>query len=80
MATEPTNMDKDNGIKSVVGNGLRPDIWAEFKERFNIDRIGEFYGASEGNGGFANVFNKDCTVGLPRPRQKLSRMMSKKIK
>ena len=71
MATEPTSIDKDNGIKSVVGNGLRPDIWAEFKERFNIDRVGEFYGASEGNGGFANVFNKDCTVGLPTAPSKI---------
>ncbi len=71
MTTEPTSMDKDNGIKSVVGNGLRPDIWAEFKERFNIDRVGEFYGASEGNGGFANVFNKDCTVGLPTAPSKI---------
>lgn len=56
--------DRENPIRSIVGNGLRPDIWMEFKERFDIDRIGEFYGASEGNGGFANVFNKDCTVGL----------------
>jgi len=56
--------DTDNRIKAIVGNGLRPDIWHKFKNRFGIERIGEFYGASEGNGGFANVFNKDCTVGL----------------
>ena len=56
--------DKHNPIRAIVGNGLRPDIWLEFKHRFGIERIGEFYGASEGNGGFANVFNKDCTVGL----------------
>lgn len=56
--------DKDNPIRAIVGNGLRPDIWLKFKHRFGIERIGEFYGASEGNGGFANVFNKDCTVGL----------------
>ena len=71
MAAEPSSMDKDNAIKSVVGNGLRPDIWTEFKKRFKIDRIGEFYGASEGNGGFANVFNKDCTVGLPTAPSKI---------
>ena len=64
MAQPPKKDDADNPIRSIVGNGLRPDIWLEFKERFNIDRIGEFYAASEGNGGFANVFNKDCTVGL----------------
>lgn len=56
--------DGDNPIQKIVGNGLRPDIWMEFKQRFNIDRIGEFYAASEGNGGFANLFNKDCTVGM----------------
>ncbi len=57
-------LDKQNTIRTIIGNGLRPDIWLDFKERFEIERIGEFYGASEGNGGFANVFNKACTVGL----------------
>ena len=71
MAGDKSSSDKDNGIRSVVGNGLRPDIWTEFKERFQINRIGEFYGASEGNGGFANVFNKDCTVGLPTAPSKI---------
>ena len=71
MAAEPSSVDKDNGIKSVVGNGLRPDIWMEFKKRFKIDRIGEFYGASEGNGGFANVFIKDCAIGLPPAPSKI---------
>lgn len=56
--------DANNPVRTIVGNGLRPDIWHQFKKRFDIQRIGEFYGASEGNGGFANVFNKDCTVGL----------------
>lgn len=64
MSVPPQPSDKENPIRSIVGNGLRPDIWMDFKERFDIPRIGEFYGASEGNGGFANVFNKDCTVGL----------------
>ena len=64
MSPPPTSKDKQNNIRAIVGNGLRPDIWLDFKERFGIERIGEFYGASEGNGGFANVFNKDCTVGL----------------
>lgn len=56
--------DADNPIKKCVGNGLRPDIWMEFKSRFGIARIGEFYGASEGNGGCVNAFNKDKTVGF----------------
>ena len=56
--------DANNPIRKCVGNGLRPDIWMEFKQRFGIDRIGEFYGASEGNGGCVNAFNKDKTVGF----------------
>ncbi len=64
MSQPVQKSDTQNPIRSIVGNGLRPDIWMQFKERFDIERIGEFYGASEGNGGFANVFNKDCTVGL----------------
>ena len=31
----------------ALGNGLRPDIWMEFKNRFGINRIHEFYGASK---------------------------------
>ena len=47
-----------------MGNGLRPDIWHDFKERFGIGRVTEFYGASEGNVAFANILNKDLTVGM----------------
>ena len=64
MSHPETLKDKENPVRAIVGNGLRPDIWHDFKNRFDIERIGEFYGASEGNGGFANVFNKNCTVGL----------------
>ncbi|MDA9680031.1 long-chain-acyl-CoA synthetase [Gammaproteobacteria bacterium] len=64
MSQPETIKDKANPVRTIVGNGLRPDIWHDFKNRFDIERIGEFYGASEGNGGFANVFNKNCTVGL----------------
>lgn len=42
---------------------MRPDIWMEFKERFGIDKVGEFYASSEGNLAFVNLFNFDCTMG-----------------
>ena len=35
----------------------------QFKNRFGISRVHEFYGASEGNTGFVNIFNFDKTVG-----------------
>ena len=50
------------------GNGLRPAIWDEFTERFGIERVCEFYAASEGNTAFVNVFNVDKTTGIcPTP-------------
>ena len=55
--------DHDNPLSTVMGNGLRPDVWHDFKTRFGIKRVTEFYGASEGNVAFANLFNKDCTIG-----------------
>ena len=72
MGAPRRDNDAENPIRSIVGNGLRPDIWKAFKDRFDIERIGEFYGGSEGNGGFANVFNKDCTVGLASAPVKLA--------
>jgi len=71
MSHPESEKDRENPVRAIVGNGLRPDIWLSFKRRFDIDRIGEFYGASEGNGGFANVFNKDCTVGLATAPSKI---------
>lgn len=56
--------DADNPLERIIGNGLRPDIWMEFKTRFGIERIVEFYGASEGNASFMNLLNKDRTIGM----------------
>lgn len=59
-----SSSDADNPLHTIMGNGLRPDIWDDFKQRFGIKRITEFYSASEGNFAFANIMNKDRTVGL----------------
>jgi len=55
--------DHNNPLMCMMGNGLRPDVWHEFKVRYGIKRIAEFYGSSEGNVAFLNMLNKDCTVG-----------------
>ena len=59
----PRPDDAKNTVKTVIGNGLRPEIWMDFKTRFDIPKIVEFYGASEGNAGFCNTLNFDYTVG-----------------
>ena len=42
------DLDRLHNVTKAFGNGLRPDVWDRFKERFGIDTIGEFYGATEG--------------------------------
>jgi fatty-acyl-CoA synthase len=50
-------------LKIAIGNGLRPEIWARFQERFKIPRIMEFYGATEGNVGMINYDGKIGAIG-----------------
>jgi len=55
--------DRDNPLIKIIGNGLRPDIWRDFKSRFGIAKVYEMYGAAESNLYFVNLLNLDCTVG-----------------
>ncbi len=64
----PKPTDRKHRVRVICGNGLRPAIWDDFTERFGIDRVCEFYAASEGNTAFVNVFNIDKTTGIcPSP-------------
>ncbi len=64
----PSPNDRNHKVRRITGNGLRPDIWKQFKARFGIEEVYEFYAASEGNVAFVNLLNLDCTVGLcPAP-------------
>jgi fatty-acyl-CoA synthase len=56
--------DRQHTVRVIGGNGLQPDIWEQFVTRFNIPRVFEFYGASEGNTGFVNIFNIPKTAGI----------------
>ncbi|KXX75946.1 Fatty acid transporter protein [Madurella mycetomatis] len=49
------NLDKKHRVRSAMGNGLRPDVWDRFKERFGIETIMEFYAATEGALGLWNL-------------------------
>ena len=59
----PQDDDRDHQVYAALGNGLRPDIWEEFQERFGIERIIEIYGATEGNNIFFNIRGKVGAVG-----------------
>ncbi|KAG5985405.1 hypothetical protein E4U43_006069, partial [Claviceps pusilla] len=56
-------MDKTHKVTAAFGNGLRPDIWNAFKDRFGVDTVLEFYAATEGPFGLWNLSRNDHTAG-----------------
>jgi len=57
------DLDKKNDVRLAFGNGLRPDIWNRFKERFGIEAISEFYSATESASGSWNYSRNDFSKG-----------------
>lgn len=65
LMNQPRSMnDCNHSVRLILGNGLRPEIWTAFENRFGIHDIYEFYGASESNLGFMNAFGLRETVGF----------------
>lgn len=60
----PSPLDKQHNVYKIGGNGLRPEIWNEFKERFGIKEVYEHYGMTEMMGMFCNYLNLDKTLGI----------------
>ncbi|CAI8813397.1 MULTISPECIES: long-chain-acyl-CoA synthetase [Pseudomonas] len=60
----PSSEDSRHDVKKMIGNGLRPGAWSEFKTRFAVNHICELYAASDGNIGFTNILNFDNTIGF----------------
>ena len=48
LAAPPGPFDKNHKVRLMYGNGLRPDVWKRFQERFNVPEVGEFFNSSEG--------------------------------
>ncbi|XP_052792849.1 long-chain fatty acid transport protein 6-like isoform X2 [Mya arenaria] len=59
--------DTNHKVRVAIGNGLRQDIFSEFRTRFKIKHIAEIYGPTEGNVGYLNVLNKDGSIGRASP-------------
>ena len=64
LAQPPKESDKKHCLRFMSGNGLRPQIWNEFKTRFNIPFIGEFYGATESNISLMNTEGYPGAMGF----------------
>ncbi len=59
----PSPNERAHRLRLACGNGLRPDVWAQFKRRFQIPQIIEFYAATEGNVSLFNFDGKEGAVG-----------------
>ncbi|XP_008204870.1 long-chain fatty acid transport protein 4 [Nasonia vitripennis] len=67
LAVPASSADTSHKVRLMYGNGLRPQIWKPFVERFRVKQIGEFYGATEGNSNLVNIDNRIGAVGfVPR--------------
>lgn len=66
----PHPLESRNTLRMAVGNGLRPDIWPTFQQRFGVDQIVEFYGATESNVSMVNLQGRVGSIGRPFPGMK----------
>lgn len=57
LATPEKPSEKQHRVRIIIGNGLKPGLWKQFVERFNIPQVGEFYGSTEGNCGLGYFFS-----------------------
>ncbi|VAV98382.1 Long-chain-fatty-acid--CoA ligase [hydrothermal vent metagenome] len=61
--TDPGPADRSHHIRGMLGNGLRPEVWTQFQQRFGVQTIAEFYGATEGNVGLMNADGQIGAMG-----------------
>jgi acyl-CoA synthetase (AMP-forming)/AMP-acid ligase II len=57
------DLDRSHNVHVAYGNGLRPDVWDRFKDRFGIGTIAELYTATEGTFAFWNVSRNELSSG-----------------
>lgn len=61
------NGDQSHRLRVAIGNGLRPDIWEDFQEKFGIREIREFYAATEAPGFIFNTTGHPGAIGRLPP-------------
>ncbi|KAG0055229.1 hypothetical protein BGZ83_009284 [Gryganskiella cystojenkinii] len=56
-------LDKENKVRLMFGNGLRPDIWRKFQERFGVESVFESYTMSEATSALFNISSGEDGAG-----------------
>jgi fatty-acyl-CoA synthase len=65
--SSPHPRETEHQLRLCCGNGLRADVWEEFKRRFRVPQILEFYAATEGNFSLYNCEGKPGAIGRIPP-------------
>jgi fatty-acyl-CoA synthase len=60
--SSPHPRESEHQLRLACGNGLRPDVWNEFKRRFHIPVL-EFYAATEANLSLYNCEEQPGAIG-----------------
>jgi fatty-acyl-CoA synthase len=63
LHSPPAAAEREHRLRLACGNGMAPEVWEPFQERFGIPRILEFYAATEGNVSLFNVEGKPGAIG-----------------
>lgn len=64
LATPQNAADTNHNLRVIFGNGLRPQIWPQFVNRFKIPHVVEFYGATEGNANIGKYIHTARAAGI----------------
>ncbi len=59
----PSPQEGEHRLRLACGNGLAPEVWQRFEERFHIPQILEFYASTEGGLSLFNVEGRRGSLG-----------------
>jgi len=80
LNTPESPLDKAHSIRLAHGNGMRPDVWTRFRDRFGIPLIGEWYASTEGTGALSNYNTGPGGAGAIGYRGALARALDKGLR
>jgi len=68
LVAQPSNTNEtQHSLRLCCGNGLRPEVWERFRQRFQIPQILEYYAATEGSFSLYNCEGKPGAIGRIPP-------------
>ena len=67
LTAAPQPLETQHSLRLCCGNGLRPEVWEPFRERFHIPYILEYYAATEGSFSLYNCEGRPGAIGRIPP-------------